>query len=159
VVFVEHKGLYSSKGELPDSPQTVAIGSARVARGGRDCTVATYGACVALALRAAQSLAAEGIDLEIIDLRSVQPWDEQAVLASVARTRRLIVAHEAVAAFGVGAEVAACVAEKMFRQLAAPVLRVGAPFMPVPFARALERGFLPGEEAITAAVRRALAAS
>lgn len=159
VIFVEHKGLYSSKGELPDSPQPVAIGSARIARGGRDCTIATYGACVALALRAAQSLSAAGIEVEVIDLRSVQPWDEQAVLASVARTRRLIVAHEAVTAFGVGAEVAARVAETAFRQLAAPVLRVGAPFMPVPFARALERGFLPGEEAIAAAVRRALAAS
>ncbi|HEX2115274.1 MAG TPA: alpha-ketoacid dehydrogenase subunit beta [Alphaproteobacteria bacterium] len=159
VIFVEHKGLYSSKGELPDAPQPVAIGSARIARDGRDCTVATYGACVALALRAAQALAAEGTEVEVIDLRTVQPWDERAVLASVARTRRLVVAHEAVSAFGVGAEIAARVSEKAFGQLAAPVLRVGAPFMPVPFARALERGFLPGEEAIAAAVRRALAAS
>ena len=159
VIFVEHKGLYSSKGELPDAPQPVAIGSARIARHGRDCTVATYGACVALALRAAQALGAEGTEVEVIDLRTVQPWDERAVLASVARTRRLVVAHEAVSAFGVGAEIAARVSEKAFGQLAAPVLRVGAPFMPVPFARALERGFLPGEEAIAAAVRRALAAS
>ena len=159
VIFVEHKGLYSSKGELPDASPPVAIGSARIARDGRDCSIATYGACVALALRAAQSLSAAGIEVEVIDLRSVQPWDERTVLASVARTHRLVVAHEAATAFGVGAEIAARVSEKAFRQLAAPVLRVGAPFMPVPFARALERGFLPGEEAIAAAVRRALAIS
>lgn len=159
VIFVEHKGLYSSKGELPDAPPPVAIGSAHIARHGRDCSIATYGACVALALRAAQSLAAAGIEVEVIDLRSVQPWDENTVLASVARTHRLVVAHEAVTAFGVGAEIAARVSEKAFRQLAAPVLRVGAAFMPVPFARALERSFLPGEEAIAAAVRRALAPS
>lgn len=159
VIFVEHKGLYASKGELPDAPLPVAIGSARVARDGRDCTIATYGACVAIALRAAQSLAGAGIEVEVIDLRSIQPWDEGAVLASVARTQRLVVAHEAVTAFGVGAEIAARVSEKAFRQLAAPVLRVGAAFMPVPFARALERSCLPGEAAIAAAVRQALATS
>lgn len=159
VIFVEHKGLYASKGELLDAPLPVAIGSARIARDGRDCTIATYGACVAIALRAAQSLAGAGIEVEVIDLRSIQPWDESAVLASVARTQRLVVAHEAVTAFGVGAEIAARVSEKAFRQLAAPVLRVGAAFMPVPFARALERGCLPGEAAITAAVRQALATS
>ncbi len=159
VIFVEHKGLYASKGELPDAPLPVAIGSARIARGGRDCTLATYGACVAIALRAAQSLASAGIDVEVIDLRSLQPWDEGAVLASVARTRRLVVAHEAVTAFGVGAEIAARVSEKAFRQLVAPVLRVGAAFMPVPFARVLERSYLPDEAAITAAVRQAVATS
>lgn len=157
VVFVEHKGLYGSKGELPEPPPAVPIGVARVARAGRDATIVTYGAAVAWSLRAADALATEGIETEVVDLRSVQPWDEAAVLESVGRTRRLVVAHEAVTAFGAGAEIAARVSEKAFGRLAAPVARVGAAFMPVPFARSLERGCLPGEADIAAAVRRALA--
>ena len=156
VVFVEHKALYASKGELPEPPGHVAIGVARIARPGRDVTIVTYGACVALALQAAQTLAAEGIEAEVIDLRSVQPWDRAAVLDSVRRTRRLVVAHEAVTAFGIGAEIAAHVSEHAFRTLAAPVLRVGAEFMPVPFARSLERKYLPDGADIAAAVRRSM---
>ncbi|TAK41771.1 MAG: alpha-ketoacid dehydrogenase subunit beta [Betaproteobacteria bacterium] len=159
VVFVEHKGLYGAKGELPESPAPVAIGAARIARAGRDATLVTYGAAVAWSLRAAEALAVEGIETEVIDLRSIQPWDEAAVLASVARTRRLVVAHEAVTAFGVGAEIAACASERAFGRLAAPVVRVGAAFMPVPFARSLERACLPGEADIAAAVRRCMAYS
>lgn len=156
VMFVENKALYSMKGELADAPQPVAIGCARIAQSGSDATIVVYGASVAAALKAAASLAAEGIAAEVIDLRSIQPWDERAVLESVAKTRRLIVAHEAVTAFGVGAEIAARVSELAFGELAAPVLRVGADFMPIPFARALEREYLPGEADITAAVRRSL---
>ncbi|MHB8667533.1 MAG: alpha-ketoacid dehydrogenase subunit beta [Burkholderiales bacterium] len=156
VIFVENKALYSMKGELADAPQPVAIGRARIARSGNDATVAAYGASVAAALQAAAALAAQGIAVEVIDLRSIQPWDEDAVLASVAKTRRLIVAHEAVTAFGVGAEIAARISERAFGELAAPVLRVGADFMPVPFARALEREYLPGAADIAAAVRRSL---
>ena len=156
VVFVEHKALYASKGDLPELPEPVAIGVARIARPGRDATIVTYGACVALALQAAQTLAAEGVEAEVIDLRSVQPWDCAAVLDSVRRTKRLVVAHEAVAAFGIGAEIAAHVSEHAFRTLAAPVLRVGAEFMPVPFARSLERKYLPDGADIAAAVRRSM---
>jgi pyruvate dehydrogenase E1 component beta subunit len=156
VIFVEHKALYGSKGDLPEPPPIAQIGAARIARAGRDATIAAYGAAVAWSLRAAEALAVEGIETEVIDLRSIQPWDEDAVLASVARTRRLVVAHEAVTAFGVGAEIAACVSERAFGRLAAPVLRVGAAFMPVPFARSLERAYLPGEADIAAAVRRTL---
>jgi pyruvate dehydrogenase E1 component beta subunit len=155
-VFVENKALYSMKGELADAPQPVAIGCARVAQIGSDATIVVYGASVAAALKAAASLASEGIAAEVIDLRAIQPWDERAVLESVAKTRRLIVAHEAVTAFGVGAEIAARVSEIAFGDLAAPVLRVGADFMPVPFARSLEREYLPGEADISAAVRRSL---
>ncbi len=157
VVFVEHKGLYGTKGELPESPAPVALGAARIARAGRDATLVTYGAAVAWSLRAADALAKEGIETEVVDLRSVQPWDEATVLESVGRTRRLVVAHEAVTAFGVGAEIAACVSERAFGRLAAPVARVGAAFMPVPFARSLERACLPGETDIAAAVRRLMA--
>jgi pyruvate dehydrogenase E1 component beta subunit len=157
VIFVEHKALYGAKGDFPEPPAPVALGVARIARAGRDATVAAYGAAVGWAMRAAETLAPEGIETEVIDLRSIQPWDEDAVLASVARTRRLVVAHEAVTAFGVGAEIAARVSERAFGRLAAPVARVGAAFMPVPFARSLERACLPGEAEIAAAVRRSLA--
>jgi len=159
VVFVEHKQLYGTKGDLPEPPPAARIGAARLARAGRDATIASYGAAVLWSLRAAETLARDGIEAEVIDLRSVQPWDEAAVLESVSRTRRLVVAHEAVTAFGVGAEIAACVSERAFGRLAAPVARVGAAFMPVPFARTLERGCLPGEDEIVAAVRRTLAPS
>jgi pyruvate dehydrogenase E1 component beta subunit len=159
VIFVEHKALYGTKGDFPEPPAPVALGTARTARAGRDATVAAYGAAVGWAMRAAATLALEGIEIEIVDLRSIQPWDEDAVLASVARTRRLVVAHEAVTAFGVGAEIAARISQRAFGKLAAPVLRVGAAFVPVPFARSLERACLPGEADIAAAVRQALAYS
>ena len=157
VVFIEHKGLYGTKGELPEPPAPVAIGAARIARAGRDASIVTYGAAVALSLRAADALAKEGIETEVVDLRSIQPWDEATVLESVGRTRRLAVVHEAVSAFGVGAEIAACISAKAFGRLAAPVARVGAAFMPVPFAPSLERACLPGETGIAAAVRRLMA--
>jgi pyruvate/2-oxoglutarate/acetoin dehydrogenase E1 component len=152
VIFVENKTLYSTKGELSDAPEPVALGCARIARAGRDVTVVSYGACVNRVLEAATALAAEGIEAEVIDLRTVQPWDRTCVLASVARTRRLVVAHEAVTEFGVGAEIAA----QAFGTLRGPVMRVGAPFMPVPFARSLESAYLPDSNAIQAAVRRCI---
>lgn len=156
VVFVENKTLYSTKGELADAPEPVAIGRAGIVHRGSDATIVAYGASVAAAMKAATTLAADGISAEVIDLRSIQPWDERTVFDSVAKTRRLIVAHEATTAFGVGAEIAARISELAFGTLAAPVLRVGADFMPIPFARALERECLPGEADITAAVRRSL---
>ena len=107
-----------------------------------------------LALTAAHSLSGEGLDVEVIDLRSLQPWDEPAVLASLSRTHRLIVAHEAVEAFGVGAEIAARMADIGFRELRGPIVRVGAPFSSPPFAPTLERAFRPDAGAIVRAVRR-----
>jgi len=101
-------------------------------------------------------LATEGIEVEILDLRTVQPWDQAAVLASLARTHRLVIVHEAVEAFGVGAEIAARIADIGFDELDAPIVRVGAPFMPVPFSRELEKQYLPSIEKISAAVRRTL---
>ena len=156
VVFVENKTLYSMKGELAEKPQPVAIGSARIVQSGIDVSIVTYGATVAAAQRAAKLLAAEGVSPEVIDLRTIQPWDESLVLQSVMRTRRLIVAHEAVTAFGVGAEIAARISELAFNELAAPILRIGADFMPVPFARSLETHYLPRDSDITAAVHRVL---
>ena len=156
VVVVENKALYALKGEIADPPESVPIGAARIARGGRDATVVTYGATLQVALDAAETLSEEGVELEVLDLRSLQPWDETAVLESLARTHRLVVLHEAVEAFGVGAEIAARMADVGFDDLDAPIVRVGAPFMPVPFARSLEQAYLPGAAQVVAAVRRTL---
>lgn len=157
VVMVEHKGLYAMKGEVAEAPEPVPIGRARIARPGRDATVVCYGAAVHWALEAAQNLAAEGVEVEVLDLRSLQPWDEAAVLESLSRTHHLVIAHEAVEAFGVGAEIAARMADTGFDELDGPILRVAAPFTPVPFAKPLEAAWRPDAARIAEAVRRTLA--
>lgn len=157
VVFVEHKALYAMKGEVPDVLPVIPIGQAATLREGRDVTIVAYGAAVHTALAAAKDLAEAGVEAEIIDLRSIQPWDEQAVLASLSKTHRLVVVHEAVEAFGVGAEIVARMADIGFDELDGPIVRVGAPFMPVPFSKGLEAAYLPSAERVIAAVRRTLA--
>lgn len=157
VVFVEHKGLYARKWEVADDDLTaLPLGRAQTLRPGRDVTIVSYGAAVQLALGAAEALASEGSSVEVIDLRTIQPWDEAAVLASLARTHRLVVVHEAVEAFGVGAEIAARMADIGFDELDGPIVRVGAPFMPVPFAAELESAYQPSVAQVVAAARRAL---
>jgi pyruvate/2-oxoglutarate/acetoin dehydrogenase E1 component len=156
VVVVENKSLYAMKGELPEPPPQVAIGTATIARPGRDATIVAYGAMRDVARAAAETLAKDGIDAEVVDLRSLQPWDEPTVLASLARTHRLVIVHEAVEAFGVGAEIAARMADVGFDELDGPIVRVGAPFMPVPFAAALEAHYRPDAARIVDAVRRTL---
>jgi acetoin:2,6-dichlorophenolindophenol oxidoreductase subunit beta len=156
VVFVENKALYAKKGELAESPQPVAIGTARIARTGGDLTVVTYGAAVHWAEEAAIELAEDGIELEIIDLRTIQPWDEAAVLESLAKTHRLLIFHEAVEAFGVGAEIAARMADIGFDELDAPIGRVGAPYCPVPYSPALEFAYAPTAAKLAAAARQIL---
>lgn len=152
VIFVENKSLYAMKGMLSEPVSPVPLGKARIARPGRDVTVVTYGAMLFRALGAAETLAAQGIEAEVIDLRTIQPWDEAAVLDSLSRTHRLVVAHEAVEAFGVGAEIAARMAQIGFDELDGPIQRVGGAFMPVPFGRSLEIEYMPGEAQIVAAV-------
>jgi pyruvate dehydrogenase E1 component beta subunit len=154
VIVVEHKGLYALKGLV--EPVVGRIGEARIVRPGRDLTLVSYGATVATCLQAAQELAGEGVDAEVIDLRSIQPWDRATVLDSLARTHRAVVVHEAVTAFGVGAEIAATLSQEGFDDLDAPVLRVGAPFMPVPFAKSLEQGYAVDAQAVLAAARKTL---
>ncbi|SFB01512.1 pyruvate dehydrogenase E1 component beta subunit [Collimonas sp. OK607] len=156
VIFVEHKGMYGKKGEV-DPNQRATIGSARIARAGTDVSIVTYGSTVDHALAAAAQLESDGISVEVLDLRSIQPWDQAAVLASVARTHRVVVAHEAVQAFGVGAEIAAWIAEHGFDELDAPVVRVAAPFMPVPFSSALEQHYMVTPARLVAAVQKTLA--
>ncbi|AWQ07623.1 alpha-ketoacid dehydrogenase subunit beta [Bordetella bronchiseptica] len=154
VVFVENKALYAAKGEVPDDAGPIPLGQARIARAGRDLTVVSYGAMVHKVERAAEALARDGIEAEVLDLRSIQPWDEAAVLASLRRTHRLLVVHEAVEAFGVGAEIAARMADIGFDELDAPIVRVASPFVPVPFAPSLEAQYQPQEADIIAAARK-----
>jgi pyruvate dehydrogenase E1 component beta subunit len=156
VIFVEHKALYGMKGELADSPSAVPIGKARIARAGEHATVVCYGALVAESLKAASELQKEGVSVEVLDLRSLSPWDEAAVLESVSKTHHLVIAHEAVMAFGPGAEIAARMAEVGFDELDGPIVRVGAPFMPVPFAKTLEARFRPNAQGVIAAVKKTL---
>ena len=156
VIFIEHKAMYATKGQV-DTSLTADIGKARIAREGRDVTLVSYGATVPVCLKAAEQLAQEGVEAEIVDLRTLQPWDKSTVLASLARTHRVVIVHEAVQAFGVGAEIAATIAHEGFDELDAPVLRVAAPFMPAPFASSLEQGYTVTPERVIAAVRETLA--
>jgi pyruvate dehydrogenase E1 component beta subunit len=156
VIFVENKTLYGLKGSISDNPTAIPIGKARVARKGVDVTVISYGAMVHRAMEAAEKLSQKGIDLEVIDLRTLQPWDKATVLESLARTHRVVIAHEAVMEFGIGAEIAATLANEGFDELDGPIVRVGASFMPVPFAPSLEQQCLPNANNIAAAVYQVL---
>lgn len=154
VLFLEHKFLYRRiKEDLPEGEVLVPIGEARVARPGRDLSVITYGAPVHTALAAAQTLEGEGISVEVVDLRSLLPLDEDAVLESVRRTSRVLVLHEACRSYGPGAELAARIGELAFEYLDAPVRRLASLDTPVPFAPPLERAFLPGEDDLCRALR------
>lgn len=152
IIFVEHKGLYASKGQV-DIDTSIPLGKARVACDGDDVTIVTYGSTVRTCVAAAKALKDEGISVEVIDLRSIQPWDKDAVMASLQKTHRLVIVHEAVQDYGVGAEIAAWAASEAFDELDAPVIREAAPFMPVPFARVLEQEYNVSQERICAAVR------
>jgi 2-oxoisovalerate dehydrogenase E1 component len=142
VLFLEHKFLYRSlRGRVPEGFYTVPIGRARVAREGRDATLVTYGVGVGWALEAAAALAQEGREIEVIDLRSLLPWDAESVLRSVRKTGRCLVLHEAPTTGGFGGELAATIGREAFEWLDAPVARLGALDTPVPFSRALEAVF------------------
>lgn len=156
VIFFEHKLLFNVQGEVPDEEYTIPIGKARIAKEGTDVTVVVYGIMVSRALEAAEQLAAEGINAEVIDLRSVTPWDKEAVLASVKKTGRVVVAHEAVRKCGFGAEISATIAEEAFDDLKAPVVRIGAPFVPIPMAGGLEDMCRVVAKDIAAGVKKAL---
>jgi 2-oxoisovalerate dehydrogenase E1 component beta subunit len=155
VLYFEHKHLYRRiRGEVPAERYTVPIGRARLHREGRDVTLVTWGAMVHTAAEAAEALAEEGVSLEIVDLRSILPWDREAVLESVRKTSRLVVLHEDTLTAGFGAEIAATVAEEAFEALDAPVRRIAAPDAPVPFSPPLERAFIPQVGDVVDAVRQ-----
>jgi pyruvate dehydrogenase E1 component beta subunit len=156
VVFIENKSLYFRREEVPDRIEPVPLGRAVTLRAGGDVTVVALSRMVRETLLAADDLAREGIDTEVIDLRSLVPLDRAAILESVGRTNRLVVAHEAVRHGGVGAEIAAMVQQLAFDDLDAPVERVGAPFQPIPLSPPLEAAYLPGAADVAAAARRTL---
>ncbi|MBC8450119.1 MAG: alpha-ketoacid dehydrogenase subunit beta [Chloroflexi bacterium] len=154
VIFFEHKQLYEVEGEVPEEEYTIPLGQADIKRAGADVTIVTYSYMVPRSLAAAEELAQEGIEVEVIDLRTVDPLDEQTVLASVRKTHRLVVVQETWRKCSVSSEVAAIVAEKALDYLDAPILRVTAHDVPNPFAPVLEEYVLPNEAKIIAAVRR-----
>ncbi|HEX4823003.1 MAG TPA: dehydrogenase E1 component subunit alpha/beta [Candidatus Polarisedimenticolaceae bacterium] len=144
VLFLEHKGLYrSAKGQVPEGRYTLPIGKARIARAGTDATIVTYGAGVVWALEAAEKLATEGFEVEVVDLRTLIPWDVEAAAASVRKTSKALVLHEAPVTGGFGAEIAATIAKECFQHLDAPVERLGGLDIPVPFSKKLEELFMP----------------
>jgi 2-oxoisovalerate dehydrogenase E1 component beta subunit len=156
VIYLEHKWLYRRiKEQVPQEPDfLIPLGSAAVKREGTDVTVIAYGAMVHKSLEAAENLAGRGISVEVIDLRSIVPLDEETVLRSIEKTSRALVVYESYRFLGVGAEVAAIIAEKAFEHLDAPVERLAPPSTPVPFSPTLEDAFLPQVRDIEAAVER-----
>jgi pyruvate dehydrogenase E1 component beta subunit len=159
-IFVENTLMYFGGGAGPAPPQGVGIplGKANVVRAGQDVTIVGYGRPMIDILTVADTLSSEGISTEVIDLRTISPLDEKTVLESVARTKRAVIVHEAVRRFGVGAELAARINEELFGELAAPVIRIGSQFCPVPFAPNLEAAYLPSAAGIESAVRSHLGA-
>ncbi len=156
VVFLEHKMLYAKKGQVPDGEYLVPIGVADIKREGTDLTIATYGRMVDVCLLSAKTLEMEGVSAEIVDLRSLQPLDEETILASVRKTGHLVIVHESPVRGGFGGEVAAVVAEKALGYLDAPIKRVGAPWVPVPFSPTLEDAYVPREPDVIRAARAVL---
>ena len=156
VLYFEHKHLYRRiKGEVPDTDYTTPFGKARVHRAGSDLTIVTWGAMVYTADEAATAVASkDGTSVEVIDLRTIIPWDRDAVMESVSRTGKLLVLHEDTRTAGFGAEIAATVGEESFEYLDAPVLRVAAPDTPVPFSPPLEKAFIPQVDDVVQAIER-----
>jgi 2-oxoisovalerate dehydrogenase E1 component beta subunit len=155
VCFFEHKFLYRRiKEEIPEDDYTVPIGKARIARAGRDITVVTYAAMVYTALEAAETLAKEGIDLEVIDLRTLLPLDRETIAESVKKTNRVILLHEDTKTGGIAGEIAACINEDCFDFLDAPITRIASKDTPVPFSPPLEEVFLPNANDVVREARK-----
>jgi acetoin:2,6-dichlorophenolindophenol oxidoreductase subunit beta len=155
-IFIENLQSYWTPGAAPERGVRIPLCKASVVRPGNDVTVISYSRALNDCAAVAQRLAKEGIGVELVDLRTIAPFDAATVLSSVAKTRRAVIVHEAARSFGVGAELAACINEHLHGQLKSKVVRVGAPHCPVPFAKALETAFVPSEVSIEAAIRSAL---
>ncbi len=156
VIFIENILCYGLKSEDPGPGYRVPLGKAAIAREGTDLSLITYGRTVIDALAVAEELAKEGISVEVVDLRTIAPYDEATVLASVNKTGRAITLHEAVRPFGTGAEIAATIQEKAWDKLKGPVLRIGGTFSPVPFASVLEKAWIPTKPQIVAAIKNSM---
>jgi 2-oxoisovalerate dehydrogenase E1 component beta subunit len=155
VVYFEHKYLYRrAKGPVPEGDEIVPIGVAATRRSGDDITLVTYGAMVTPSLEAADRLAKDGVEVEVIDLRTLMPFDRDAILTSVEKTSRALIVHEDVRTLGIGAEISAVIMEEKFDALDAPVLRVTYPDTHPPFSQVLEAACLPNAETIADALRK-----
>jgi pyruvate/2-oxoglutarate/acetoin dehydrogenase E1 component len=157
VLFIEHKMLYAKKGEVPEDEYLIPLGVADIKREGTDLTLVSYSRMIDVCLAASQTLEKQGVSAEVIDLRSLQPLDEDTILSSVRKTGHLVIVHEAPVRGGFGGEVAAVVAEKALGYLDAPIKRVGAPWIPVPFSPTLEDAYVPQEIDVVKAALAVLA--
>lgn len=157
VVFYEHKGLYRKiKEEVPEGEYLIPLGKAKVIREGINATIVAYGSAVHFALAAAEELSKEGASVEVVDIRTLVPFDQETVLSSARKTGRILIAHEASLTAGFGGEIAARIAEHAFEYLDAPIMRVAAYDAPTPFAPTLEKAVLPSTEKVLAAMRKLL---
>lgn len=156
VIFVEHKKLYAEKGPVPEESYSIPFGQAEIKREGKDLTIVATSAMTLRSLKAAQEIAGQGIEVEVIDLRTLTPLDKETVLNSVKKTGRLIVADESHKTCGVAAEISAFVAEEAIYYLNSPIVRVCSPDTPVPFSPPLEKAFIPDEQDILTAIRRVM---
>jgi len=155
VLFFEHKFLYRRiKDDVPDTDYVVPLGRAAVRREGRDATIVTFGAMTHTALEAAEALAAQGVEVEVLDLRTLAPLDRDAILTSVAKTSRVAALYEAPRTGGIGGEIAALIAEEAFEFLDAPVMRIASLDTPVPYSPPLEAAFMPTRDKVIAAVKQ-----
>jgi 2-oxoisovalerate dehydrogenase E1 component beta subunit len=155
VLYFEHKHLYRRiKGEVPEERYTTPFGQARVHRPGEDAIVVTWGAMVHTANEAAEELQKDGHEVEVLDLRTIVPWDKERVLEGVRRTSKVLVLHEDTRTGGFGAEIAATIAEEAFEDLDAPVMRIAAPDSPVPFSPPLEKAFIPQVDDVVKGLRQ-----
>lgn len=151
VLYIENLPGYWTPGEAPQPGHVVPLGKARIAKDGTDVTIISYSRVFNEVLGAIEEIEAAGVSAEVIDLRTISPWDKETVFASVAKTGRCLVTHEAVTEFGVGAEIAATLHARFFGRLKAPVARLGAPYAPVPFSKPLETAYAPTAKRIAAA--------
>lgn len=156
VVFIEHKMLYNEKGQVPEEEYLIPLGKAAIKREGRDATIVATSLMVKRALEAAENLAKEGIEVEVIDPRTLRPLDIDTILKSVEKTNRLVIVHEACVFCGFGAEIAAQVAEKALYSLDTPIVRLGGWDVPIPFSPPLEDAVIPNKDHIVEAVRKLL---
>ena len=156
VVFLEHKRTYRLvRGEVPDGDYTIPIGKADIKMEGDDISVITYGLTLHLCLEAARNLEDEGLSIEVLDLRTVQPLDDEAILATARKTGKVLIVHEDTMAGGIGGEVSAIIAEQAFDHLDAPIMRIGGPQVPaMPFSPPLEAMYMPNADKIADAMRR-----
>ena len=157
VIFYEHKGLYRKiKEGVPEGYYSIPLGKANIVKQGKDASIITYGSTVHMAIEAAEKLEARGISVEIIDIRTLVPFDEETVLASVKKTNRVLITHEATLTGGFAGEIAARISEKAFEYLDAPIIRIAAFDSPTPFAPTLEKAMLPNTEKIIAGLEKLL---